>query len=71
MIYIERLKLFIMLDKIVYVLETQGTVDSPAYRVDGVTKEYYKLKTINDCVFNLTISEGQMVINALKNKYNG
>ena len=61
MYYIERLKLWLSLDKVVYVMQCKGTVDSPMYTIDG-TKDYFKVKTVNDAVFNLTLQEGEVLI---------
>lgn len=71
MIYIERLNLYFVLNKVAYVLQTKGSAESPQFRIDGKTKDYYKMKLINDSVFNLTLDEGDRVINALNKKYNG
>ena len=50
MIYIERLNLYFVLNKVAYVLQTTGSAESPQFRIDGKTKDYYKMKLINDSV---------------------
>lgn len=65
MIYFERLKVWVILDKVSHIQEANSTTMSPLYKDDYKTTTYYKLVLIGGTTFNLTLEEKDLLIKAL------